>query len=82
MKILITGASGFVGKRACDYFNSLGHEVSAFSRSSRNFSSEINLINGEILSKTFEQTTLLKGVDCVLHLAGKNNNSSNFKIAL
>ena len=80
MRVLVTGASGFVGSKACPYLTKCGHEVLAFSRSSCNFPSGLDLIKGESLIKTFEQSYLLKGVDCVIHLAGKNNDSSQTKL--
>ena len=79
MHILITGASGFVGKRACEFLHSIGHNVIAFSRYSRDFPKEYRLINGESLSNSFSKNNLLNEIECVIHLAGKTNISSNIK---
>ena len=80
MGILITGASGFVGRKACTYLNKCGHEVFAFSRSNCHFPLEINFIKGESLSKKFSNPASLKGFECVIHLAGKTYPKSRRKI--
>lgn len=79
MRILITGASGFVGKRTCEFLNSIGHKVIAYSRHKKNFPKEYCLINGGSLSNTFLNNHLLNEVQCVIHLAGKTNFSNNSK---
>ena len=79
MRILITGASGFVGTRTCEFLNSIGHKVIAFSRNNKNLPKEYCLINGGSLSNTFSNYHLLNEVQCVIHLAGKTNFSNNSK---
>ena len=77
MKILVTGASGFIGKKACKYLSNIGHEVLAFSRTSCNLPKNITLIKGDTLLKVFSETQSLKGLDCIIHLAGRTYTSSN-----
>lgn len=55
MKVLVTGASGFVGQNLCTYLNLYGIEVGVLSRSQLN---SIDLRH-------------LEGYDAVVHLAGK-----------
>ena len=71
MHILITGASGFIGNYACFYLNYFGYKVTAFSRYKINLPSGINQINSKSLLSAFSKSKSLKGIDCVLHLAGK-----------
>ena len=76
MKILITGASGFVGINACHYFKSIGHEIIAFSRSNINLPQDIKLIKNKSLSGSLLPKNL-KGIECVIHCAGKPYSIKN-----
>ena len=80
MRILVTGASGFIGRNACPYLSSLGHEVIAFSRTSYNFSSDINFITANSLSSIFPNNSL-KAFDAVVHLAGPAHSTENINAA-
>lgn len=68
MRILITGASGFVGAPLSLFFSQLGHEVVSLTRSCKPSSSCIpwNPDMNEALSSHFE------GFDAVIHLAGES----------
>ena len=70
MRILVTGASGFVGRNLCKYLNKIGHDVLAFSRISCDFPLAINFIQGESILKSFSKSNSLNNIDCVIHLAG------------
>ncbi len=76
MRILITGASGFIGTNACIYLSSIGHEILAFSRSSFEFSKNIKCIKGVSLSSSFSTPKSLDNIHCVIHLAGKAHISN------
>ncbi|WP_250397475.1 NAD-dependent epimerase/dehydratase family protein [Synechococcus sp. MU1651] len=86
MRILITGANGFVGHRACLLFHKLGFKVIAFSRSVCAFPPGITpLVADSFSSLTVER---LKSLDikCVIHLAGlahvaSSDYTSSLKLA-
>ena len=82
MKILITGASGFVGKNACTFLNDIGFEVNAHSRSFCNLPSNIKLLKSKSLDTIFSDNKEIKNIECVIHLAGKAQdiNKSDRKI--
>lgn len=73
-RILITGASGFTGIHACEYFFSKGYEVVGIVRDSKT-----KISNGQSIQCDLEDNAQVKRVieeikpDYVLHLAGKNN---------
>jgi len=76
-KVLVTGASGFVGRTLCEMLVSKGVLVTA---AVRNTDIEGCVFIGEINAQT-EWADVLVGVDCVVHLAARvhvmNETSSN-----
>lgn len=72
MKVLITGASGFIGLHLSRHLLALGHEVTAVIRSvetasSKNVSATHTAVLTDITAITSAQ---LVGIDVVIHLAG------------
>lgn len=64
MKILITGASGFVGSNLCQYFNEKGVDLI-----------KINRKNGFDLSKRgWTNGIKTKNIDTIIHMAQSNNH--------
>jgi uncharacterized protein (TIGR01777 family) len=59
MRIAVTGASGFVGRRLCEAARARGHEVVAIGRTS-----------GDRLWDPMSQPAPLEGVEAVVHLSG------------
>lgn len=75
MKILVTGASGFVGSHLCDYFSGLGHEVYALARNKKKFEQfkvPGIFIQGELSSDSAHPWVkeLPTDLDVVIHTAG------------
>lgn len=61
MRIAVTGASGFVGRRLCEVARGRGHEVVTLGRT-----------GGDRTWDPMTQPAPLEGVDAVIHLAGEN----------
>ena len=70
MKVLITGATGFVGRALTAHLSALGHKVEGFSRPS-DWNPDMGAIN----------PARLEGVDAVIHLAGENIASGRWTSA-
>lgn len=73
MKILVTGATGFVGKRVIEMALEQGFSVNAIAREKKLGQQQknnplIEWYKGE-LTNTFDWSESLKGVDCVIHCA-------------
>lgn len=75
MRVLVTGANGFIGRAACELLSSRGHEViagvrtpSTHSRSTRQWVEEREL--GD-LSARADHSSLMVEVDAVVHLAAR-----------
>src|SRR5215213_4459424 len=68
MMILITGASGMIGRRLQDLLGSKGHELLLASRRDPKSSNEVkwSVENG------FDALEKLEGLDAVIHLAGES----------
>jgi uncharacterized protein (TIGR01777 family) len=80
MKILVTGASGFVGKRLLRRLLLEGHQVNALTRNVEKFN-EIGLpvkaFKWDPLSSNFPQDSL-DGVEAVINLMGENLSSKRW----
>ncbi|WP_158904647.1 NAD-dependent epimerase/dehydratase family protein [Burkholderia sp. L27(2015)] len=71
MKVLVTGATGFVGQALCERLLCDGHEVVAATRdSARSCPATTHVVVGEIDADT-RWTVALDGVELVYHLAGR-----------
>jgi nucleoside-diphosphate-sugar epimerase len=69
MKVLVTGASGFVGRSLTEALRDYGHEVTASSRS-RVEQPGIFYVRSPELGPEADWSDALGGIDAVVHLAG------------
>ena len=69
MRVLVTGASGFVGRHLIRALRDAGHEVAACSRSRVEQPGIFYVVSPE-LGPGEDWTAALAGVDAVVHLAG------------
>lgn len=67
MKVLVTGANGFVGAALCPYLASQGHKVIPIVRRPTGISHE------HIVHNHISLNNALKGCDCVVHLAAREH---------
>ena len=70
MKALVTGATGFVGKKLCYALSEQAHEVIAVTRGHIRQSENITFVP-KVLTKDTDWVDALKEVDVVVHLAGR-----------
>ncbi|MCQ6282356.1 NAD-dependent epimerase/dehydratase family protein [Bacillus sp. EB600] len=81
-KILITGAAGFTGRHACQYFSDRGFQVIPVVRTmtGSGFESHYNVIKCELTSKNQVMDLIYSNQpDYVLHLAGQNSVDKSWK---
>ncbi|MEC9283451.1 MAG: TIGR01777 family oxidoreductase [Bdellovibrionota bacterium] len=75
MKVLVTGATGFVGRKICRKLILAGHEIvittRSKSRTQKDFPFPATIIEWDYSSQEFE-TGFLDGVDSVIHLMGES----------
>ncbi len=73
MKILVTGATGFVGSHVCDRLIASGHDIRALTRQSSSMKwlegKKIETVGGNML-KPESLKDAVSGVDAVVHIAG------------
>ena len=71
MKVLITGATGFIGSHLCRHLLALGHEITAVTRSADSVSTESRGSQTIVVPDiTAMNPSHLAGIDAVIHLAG------------
>lgn len=74
MKVLVTGASGFIAKKLCEKLLADGHQVVGTVRSTehvKNLSSAIDFFQIKSIDSKADWTQSLIGVDVVVHLAAR-----------
>ncbi len=73
--ILVTGASGFVGRRLCQALLSRGHQVYASVRTPHSAArlpvGVTVVVSGELEAETVWETSLLDRIDVIIHLAAR-----------
>jgi len=82
-KILVTGASGFIGQSLCETLSKSGRSVLGAVRSLNSISLNNNIKYISVGDISFKKNwkDLLLGVDCIIHCAGtahKMNRNKNF----
>ena len=73
MRVLVTGATGFIGKRLCDLLIKEGHIVRVITRSRTDFYDSVlcDMENDDIPSEVFDD------IEVIFHLAGYAHDLSN-----
>ena len=71
MKIIITGATGFLGKRACEILKEQGHIIIAVGRNATKAPEGVKFIRADISAPLAPE--IWQGVDAVVHCAAKSS---------
>ncbi|AGZ34131.1 MAG: NAD-dependent epimerase/dehydratase family protein [Pseudomonas sp.] len=71
MKILVTGANGFVGRALFLHLLRLGHDCIGVAREAKNITAGVSTVAMGDIAGAVDWGEVLKGVDCIIHLAGR-----------
>jgi nucleoside-diphosphate-sugar epimerase len=71
MKVAVTGASGFVGKRLVLSLRRLNHHILVLSRGQRRISDGVQAVIGDLASPHARFDELVAGCDVIFHCAGE-----------
>ena len=72
MKIVVTGATGLLGRATAEHLASVGHEVISVDRKSGQVPAGTKLVVGDLTSLEFCDS-VIAGTDCVVHLGAIPN---------
>lgn len=80
MKIFVTGASGFIGRRLVNALSLEGHDVSVLTRRSGClFPKGVRAVSGDLTSVDYSFDQLLDGCEVVYHCAGEIQNETEMR---
>ena len=80
MKISITGASGFIGRKLVDALRLQNHFISVLSRHSNlKFPADIRVVKGDLTAMNCPLDQLLEDCEVVFHCAGELHNKTAMK---
>ena len=71
MRILVTGASGFIGQVVCAELNGRGHEVLALVRRPGSEPAGTTALAGDLTGRGLEDAVVEAAPECVVHLAAE-----------
>lgn len=75
MSVLVTGATGFIGRALVTHLDCLGYSIKVLSRWSGGiFASGVQVIHGDLLEPSSLPSDLFSGIDVVFHCAGELGN--------
>jgi nucleoside-diphosphate-sugar epimerase len=70
MRILVTGASGFIGSRLCQLLIDQGHAVRGVSRGAKGAVAGVDYRTADF-TDALSISDSLEGIECIVHLAGR-----------
>ena len=73
MKILVTGATGFIGKSLVEFMSKQGHEISCFVRKTSNIGPLKNLNVKFVYGNILDKNSIEKAIgdnEIIIHLVG------------
>ena len=87
MRILVTGATGLIGRHLCRQLLSLGHQLTVVTRSKANYNENVGLpalvLEHDLMKGPLKASPILESIEVIIHLAGENiaksKWSKNFK---
>jgi nucleoside-diphosphate-sugar epimerase len=79
-RVLVTGASGFIGRVMVERLLEAGYEVRAATRDGRSFPGSVDIADIGVAIDTVDWKPILAGVDFVIHLVGLVHVANRFGI--
>ncbi len=76
MKILVTGATGLIGRHICEQLLYCGHQLTVITRSQEKYNEIVGLpaciLEHDLMKGPLRPSPILESIDAIIHLAGEN----------
>ena len=85
MRVLVTGATGLIGRHVCKELLQSGHQLTVITRSQKKYNEIVGLpaciLEHDLIKGPLKSSPILESIEVIIHLAGENIASSRWSKA-
>lgn len=85
MRVLVTGATGLIGRHVCKQLLQSGHQLTVITRSQKKYNEIVGLpayiLEHDLIKGPLKSSPILESIEVIIHLAGENIAGSRWSKA-